>query len=272
MTRHDIPAGLARGENAISARGVTVTIESTAILDGVDLDVRAGEVHALIGPNGAGKSTLLAVVAGDIRMSAGTVEIAGTNLHDWKLRDLARRRAVLLQQTGVLFPFTVQQIVAMGREPWLGTDLDRDDDEAVSWALELADVTRFANRQTPSLSGGERARTALARVLAQRTGVLLLDEPTAALDIAHQEHVLQLARRRALGGDAVLVVLHDLSLAAAYADRVTLLENGRVACAGHPDEVLTAERLSAVYDHPIDVLRHPQTGSAIVVPVRHPLL
>jgi iron complex transport system ATP-binding protein len=268
MSRHDVPAALRPGDPAFSARGVSVTIDETTILSDVDLHVRAGEVHALIGPNGAGKSTLLAVVAGDQRMSAGTVEIAGRNLTDWTVRDLARRRAVLLQQNGVFFPFTVQQVVEMGRAPWLGTALDRDDGEAVAWALDLADVTRFAPRQLPSLSGGERARAGLARALAQRTGVLLLDEPTAALDISHQEDVLTVARQRARDGDAVLVVLHDLSLAAAYADRVTLLHRGRVVADGTPDEVLTASQLSAVYDHPIEVLRHPHTGTAIVVPVR----
>lgn len=268
MSRHRIPATLAHEELAISARGVSVTIDDAPLLERVDLDVRAGEVHTLIGPNGAGKSTLLAAIAGDIRMSAGTIEIAGKSLDEWTIRDLARRRAVLLQQTGLFFPFTVKQVVAMGRAPWLGTALDRDDDEAVDWALELTDMARFAERHLPSLSGGESARAALARALAQRTGILLLDEPTAALDISHQEHVLQLAQQRASEGDAVLVVLHDLSLAAAYADRVTLLEGGRVVATGPPDDVLTGPRLSEVYAHPIEVLRHPRTGVALILPLR----
>ena len=253
---------------AIQTDTVSVVIDGRRIVDRVDFAARGGEVHALIGPNGAGKSTLLAALAGDQPVSEGTVRVNGRPLADWTLRALARERSVLLQQSAVFFPFTVRQVVEMGRRPWLRTAREDDDEHAVAEALRLTDLAGFGERRLPSLSGGERGRAAFARTLAQEAGILLLDEPTAALDLGHQEVLLQVARDRAGAGDAVVVVLHDLTLAAAWAHRITLLDDGRVAASGTPEEVLTSERLSAVYRHPVEVLRHPSTGAAIVLPVR----
>ncbi|RLK52318.1 heme ABC transporter ATP-binding protein [Microbacterium telephonicum] len=232
------------------------------------IEVRAGEVHALVGPNGAGKSTLFAVLAGDVTPAAGAVTLDGRELAARHPRDLARRRAVLLQESRVSFPFTVEQVVRMGRAPWARTPAADDDDAAVAAALAETDMTALAGRTVSSLSGGERARAALARVLAQRVDVLLLDEPTAALDLRHQEDTLRLARGRAQAGAAVAVVLHDLNAALAYADRATLLAGGRVVASGTPAEVLTAERIGDVYGQPVDVFPHPLTGVPVVVPQR----
>jgi iron complex transport system ATP-binding protein len=253
---------------ALDARGVSVEIDGTQILADASISVQAGEVVALIGPNGAGKSTLLAALTGDQACTRGTIEVAGRPLADWKLKELSQQRAVLLQENGVFFPFTVEQVVEMGRAPWQRTPLDHDDDEAVDEAIRLTDIERFRLRQVPSLSGGERARSAFARVLAQRTGILLLDEPTAALDLRHQEDVLRLARQRAEAGDAVIVVLHDLNLAAAYADRMALLSAGRIVAQGTPQDVLTVERISEVYAQPVEVITHPVSGATIILPVR----
>jgi iron complex transport system ATP-binding protein len=264
----ELPRALAPGEVAIEADAVSVEIDGKRILSEASLTVRAGELVALIGPNGAGKSTLLSVVAGDLRATGGAVRIAGRPLGEWSLADLARRRAVLLQEHGVSFPFTVEQIVEMGRAPWRRTPLEDDDPAAVSAALRDTDIEHFRPRTVTSLSGGERARTGLARVLAQRTGILLLDEPTAALDLRHQEDVLRLARERALAGDAVAVVLHDLNLAAAYADRIALLANGRLVATGSAAEVLTPERIESVYGQAVEVLTHPVSGASVIVPVR----
>ncbi|MGE3621331.1 MAG: heme ABC transporter ATP-binding protein [Acidimicrobiia bacterium] len=252
----------------LEARGVTVAYGPRPVLADVDLSVRAGQVLAVVGPNGAGKSTLLAVLAGDLVPDAGTVAVDGHPYAHWSPDELAVRRGVLLQQVDVSFPFTVTQIVRMGRAPWAGTAAEDWDDDVVASALFETDVDRFSERTYTSLSGGERARAALARVLAQEPVALLLDEPTAALDIRHQELMLALARRRAARGDAVVVVMHDLGPAAAYADVVAVLDRGRVRAAGPPAEVFTGELLSEVYEHPIDVLRHPETGTALIVPRR----
>ena len=238
------------------------------VLDGVDVEVRAGEVLALVGPNGAGKSTLLSVLAGDLTPTRGTVTIDGAPLSEWSTVELAMRRAVLLQQVGLSFPFTVVQSVRMGRAPWAGLDAEDLDDEVVYDALVDTDVLQFAERVFMSLSGGERARAALARVLAQQSPVLLLDEPTAALDIRHQEQVLDLARRQAERGDAVVVVLHDLGLAAAHADRVMVLSRGRVAAVGAPEAVMTEELLGRVYECDVDIITNPRSGELLIVPRR----
>jgi iron complex transport system ATP-binding protein len=230
--------------------------------------VRAGELVALVGPNGAGKTTLLAALAGDVGRAAGRVEVDGAALEGWTPLDLARRRAVLPQQVQLGFPFLVEEVVAMGRSPWAGTDAEARDAAAVAAALQEADVAHLVGRRFPTLSGGERARVALARVLAQSTQLVLLDEPTAALDVHHQEVVLAALRRRVDGGAGVVVVLHDLDLAAAHADRVVVVARGRVAADGPPAAVLTGPRLSDVYAHPIEVLPHPRTGAPLVVPAR----
>lgn len=263
-----IPERSAPGTVVMSAQDVTLSFGSVPVLGGVDVEVRAGEVLALVGPNGAGKSTLLSVLAGDLTPTRGTVTIDGAPLSEWSTVELAMRRAVLLQQVGLSFPFTVVQSVRMGRAPWAGLDAEDLDDEVVYDALVDTDVLQFAERVFMSLSGGERARAALARVLAQQSPVLLLDEPTAALDIRHQEQVLDLARRQAERGDAVVVVLHDLGLAAAHADRVMVLSRGRVAAVGAPEAVMTEELLGRVYECDVDIITNPRSGELLIVPRR----
>ncbi|WP_067834288.1 heme ABC transporter ATP-binding protein [Nocardia lijiangensis] len=271
---HEEPRRPDPGTVTLRARGVSVDRRGGAsgharrVLDAVDFEVTAGEVVALVGPNGAGKSTLLAALAGELTLSEGSVELDGSGLDHWTPLDMARRRAVLPQSHTVGFPFTAREVVAMGRAPWVRTARGERDDEFVAAAMTSADVAHLAARSFPTLSGGERARVALARVLAQDTATLLLDEPTAALDLGHQEAVLRLATERAAAGAAVVVVLHDLGIAAAYADRVAVLESGRIAADGPPREVLTTELLSRVYQHPVEVLDHPVTGAQLVLPVR----
>lgn len=251
---------------SLLAAGVGVTLGGARILDGVDLAVGSGEVVALVGPNGAGKSTLLAVLSGDLEPADGTVTLDGVPLAEHSARALARRRSVLLQHQGLAFGFRVEEVVRMGRAPWHRTEREDDDDRVVAESLERADVSGLGRRHFPTLSGGEQGRTSFARVLAQETPVVLLDEPTAALDIRHQEAVLSVARETARGGASVVVVLHDLSLAAAYADRVCVLSRGRVRADGAPAAVLTSALLTEVYEHPVDVIEH--AGSLVVVPVR----
>ncbi|MCX5196974.1 heme ABC transporter ATP-binding protein [Streptomyces sp. NBC_00249] len=245
-----------------------VRLGEREVLAGIGLSARAGEVLALVGPNGAGKSTLLAALAADLPAASGTVRIDGRPVGDWSAPELALRRSVLPQSAALSFPFPVRDVVRMGRAPWAGTPLAGQDEEAVAAAMAATEVTRFAERPFSALSGGERARVALARVLAQRAPLLLLDEPTAALDLRHQELVLRICRERAAAGDAVVVVLHDLGLAAAYADRAAVLHEGRIAAVGPPSEVFGAGLLSRVYRQPVEVFPHPRTGAPLVVPLR----
>jgi iron complex transport system ATP-binding protein len=253
---------------SLRVRDVTVSFGGTPILEGVDVDVRDGELLALVGPNGAGKSTLLSVLSGDLEPDRGTVELDGADVASWTHVELAMRRAVLLQQLTMTFPFTVRQTVEMGRSPWSGHEPEDHDERRVAEAMTATDVVHLADRTFPSLSGGERARAGMARVIAQDARVLLLDEPTAALDVRHQEQVLDLASDLARAGGTVVVVMHDLGLAAAYADRVVILAGGRVRADGSPSDVLTGDLLSEVYEHPIEVFPHPRTGELIVLPER----
>ncbi|GGA75740.1 hemin import ATP-binding protein HmuV [Pseudoclavibacter endophyticus] len=262
------PRPVEHGAVVLTVRGATVEFGERRVLDGVDLDIRAGEVLALVGPNGAGKSTLINVITADVDIVRGSVELDGLASYAWTNTELAMRRAVLLQHVDIAFPFTVEEVVDMGRAPWRGTS-DSDRDELIArGAMRRTDIERFADRHYPSLSGGERARAALARVLAQTSSVMLLDEPTAAMDIKHQELVLSLTRDYAATGCAVVIIVHNLDLAAAYADRIALLSDGRIVADGAPTEVLTSERIGEVYDHPVQILEDPITGAPIVVPER----
>ncbi|HEX5588232.1 MAG TPA: heme ABC transporter ATP-binding protein [Acidimicrobiia bacterium] len=263
-----VPARVPRGAPLVTATSVSVELGRQPIVSDVDLEVRAGEVVALVGPNGSGKSTLLAALVRDLPLADGAVALDGEPLGSWSATELAMRRAVLPQHPVVTFPFTVGQIVRMARAPWAGTAQADDDDREVAAALTATDVATFRMRAFTSLSGGEQARVMLARVLAQRTQLVVLDEPTAALDLHHQEVVLATARQRAAAGDAVLVVLHDLGSAAACADRVAVLSDGRIVACGAPDDVLVPELLSEVYRHDVEVLAHPVTGELLVLPRR----
>ncbi|ONI74617.1 heme ABC transporter ATP-binding protein [Actinosynnema sp. ALI-1.44] len=264
--RIEVPERLEHGKEALRADGVSVRLGGQPVLRDVALQLRAGEVLALVGPNGSGKSTLLSVLAGDVTPDSGGVWIGGRTIADWSTVELARRRAVLPQRITLSFPFTVGEVVRMGRTPW-GPD-DDEDDKVVDEVMALTETTAFVERDFNSLSGGEQARAALARVLAQRTGIVLLDEPTAALDLKHAESVLAIANQGAAAGDAVLVVLHDLGFAAAHADRIAVLSDGRVVADGQPAEVLTEGLLSEVYQHRVEVFGHPRTGRPVVMPYR----
>ncbi len=256
---------------AYALRDVGFRIGDATILEAITLDIAYGRVLALVGPNGAGKSSLLSILTGDARPSAGEVLLDGLPLCAWTARDLARTRAVLLQANQVAFSFTAADVVEMGRAPWIGSDLAEADEGAIADAMARTDVVHLAARAYPSLSGGEKARVSLARVLAQDTRIVMLDEPTAALDLRHQEDVLRVAHELAANGRAVVVVLHDLSLAAAYADDIAIIDGGRLVACGRPDDVLTEARVEAVYGTPVRVIADPDTGRPVVLPRRSAL-
>ena len=257
---------ISTGSIAVTLDAVVVALDGRPVLEGVTLEVRAGEVLALVGPNGAGKSTLLAVLSGERAPDSGAALLDGTPLAGYSPLELARRRAVLTQENSLSFPFLVREVLEMGRSPWARTARLDDDERALADAAARADVEHLLGRRFTELSGGERARVSLARVLAQDTPIVLLDEPTAALDLRHQEDVLGIARDLAADGRAVAIVLHDLSLAGAVADRVALLADGRLAAIGTPREVLTADAVSRVYGVAVEVIE--RDGTLLVVPLR----
>ena len=250
----------------LEIRNVTVYRRDKEICRNISFSVAAGEVVALVGPNGAGKSTLLAAIAADLEVATGSITINGESVHDKPSLELARLRSVMPQKHDVVFPFRVREIVEMGLTPWLGTA--KDTDENVDAALRDVDLLELAQQNVTTLSGGEMARTAFARTVLQDTPVMLFDEPTAALDIRFQERVLQRIRSIARSGRAVLMVVHDLEAAAAYADKIALIANGELIAFGTPREVLTNTALSSVYQHPVDVYVHAANGDIKIAPVR----
>ena len=241
-------------------------LRGTTVLADVDLELEPGELLAIAGPNGAGKSTLLRLLAGDRAPATGTVELGGSSIAGLPRRELARRRAVMPQHTSIGFGFTVRQVVEMGCHP-LRASYDGVED-VVGEALARTGIPHLADRSFRTLSGGEQALATFARVLAQCTPVLLLDEPTASLDLNHQERVMRIARGVADGGGGVVVVAHDLNLAAAYADRICLLHRGRVVTTGTPWATLQAPILEDVFGQRMLVTPSPDDGSPLVVPVR----
>lgn len=250
----------------ISVKDLGFAYDGRPILEGIYLEVEEGEILALVGPNGSGKTTLLRNIAGVLKPRSGVVYLDFKELREFTPRELARRLGALEQERQVGFNFTVQELVELGRLPHLGR-LERlrpRDREAVRRALALTHVAEFAARPIGELSGGERQRVFLAIALAQEPEVLLLDEPTAHLDINYQIELLEIVRQRAGEGLTVVMALHDLNLAAYYADRVALLHRGRVAALGEPEEVLTAQNIKEAFGAEVAVGRNPLTGGLYI--------
>lgn len=248
-------------DRMLTARGLSFEISGHRLVSGVDLAVAPGEVVALLGPNGAGKSTLLKLLSGQLRPSAGEVVFAGRHLSAWPPRELARHRAVLPQSSAVPFEFQALEIVLLGRSPH--GDASRFGPMALE-AMRRTESAHLAERTVTTLSGGEMQRVQLARVLVQiglhpegGPRCLLLDEPISNLDPSHQHSALQLAADLAREDAAVLVVLHDLNLAAQYADRLVVMQSGRIVADGAADAVLTENLMQDVFGVPSCIVRNP---------------
>jgi iron complex transport system ATP-binding protein len=261
----------------IVAENLGVHIAGRRLLRNVAAAVAPGEFVAIIGPNGAGKSTLLRALSGELRATEGRVSLDGVPIERVPRIELARRRAVLPQAVRLAFPMLAEEVVALGRTPHFGTDLMRDDKVAVAAAIGWAGVGHLCSRVYDTLSGGEQQRVNLARVFAQisiRTPdgprYLLLDEPTAPLDVAQQHHVLRLIRALADNGVGVCAVLHDLNQAALWADRIIAIRDGEGAATGTPEDVITEQTLEAVYAMPFEVLfsRQGQPLAQVRAPMR----
>ncbi len=249
----------------IIASGLSVSLPRVGeVIRHVDLELRAGEVLGLLGPNGAGKSTLARAMAGLIPSSEGSVHLDGAPLGGLSRQEIARRIAYLAQEVPASLPFTAAEVVLMGRSPHLGIlGVDGPADRQAAWAaLDRLGATELAPRPLDALSGGERRRILLAKILAQAAPTWILDEPTAHLDLAHQHLAIRIAREHADDGGAVLCVLHDLAQAAEVCDRVAVLDQGKLIAQGRPAEVLQPALLTSVFRVPFVAVPHPETGVA----------
>jgi iron complex transport system ATP-binding protein len=256
---------------AVRAEAITYRRGDAVLVDQVELTTEPGEILGIVGPNGAGKTTLLRILAGDLFPSDGTAMVGGLDPSRATPLELAQVRAYLSPKGVSENPFAVRDTVAMGRHPHRRAMIDPDQHDAiVDSAMERTDVLHLASRVMSSLSSGEQQRVGLARVIAQQTPVLFLDEPTSALDIGHQETVMGALRSLAGGGTAIIVILHDINLAAAHSDRIMLLSAGQGIATGSPSEVLTGERLTSVYRQPMTVVDHPHRDCPLVLTVDHP--
>jgi len=254
----------------IATRNITVTYDDRLAVRHVSLQVEPGKVIAIIGANGAGKSTLLRALNGSVAVASGEILLDGEPIKSYSRRAVARRIAVVAQEPELRFPVTVMDFVLGGRYAWSnawGWENARDL-QIVTEVLRETALHEFAHRLMNELSGGERQRVVLARALATQARILLLDEPTANLDLAHQATMLALVRTRCDRGDtAAVVVTHDINLAAEFADQILLLKDGRTIAGGTPSEVLTAEQLQEVFDLRVLVDAHPISGAPRITPV-----
>ncbi|WP_286917397.1 MULTISPECIES: ATP-binding cassette domain-containing protein [Pseudomonas] len=241
-------------------------IPECTLLHPLDLSLPHGQIIGLIGHNGSGKSTLIKLLARQQAASQGTVKLDGVPLADWKNREFARQVAYLPQQLPAADGLSVRELVRFGRYPWHGAlgRMSEEDHAQVEQALELTHTRAYAERLVDNLSGGERQRVWLAMLLAQNSRYLLLDEPTSALDIAHQIEVLGLIRELSHKLDlGVVVVLHEINMAARYCDHLVALHSGRLLVQGPPAELMNAEVLESIYGIRMGVMAHPGDGSAI---------
>ncbi len=254
--------------NAIELQGVTVVLGGRPVVDGIDASVAEGEWLALIGPNGAGKTTLLRAIARLVSFS-GAIALGGRSIRDLPRVELARLIAIVPQEPSTPPWMTVAEYVLLGRTPHLGAlaKEGRRDREAAAQALARLDLFEFRGRRLGTLSGGEKQRAVVARALAQEAKIVLLDEPTAALDIGHQQQAFDLLDAlRAESGLTLVAAMHDLTLAAQYADRMVLLDAGRVAADGAPHAVLTEAAIANHYGASIAVIA--VDGRVAVIPRR----
>jgi iron complex transport system ATP-binding protein len=263
------PTGPAWPDPIVAVEAVSFGYGARLVIDGISCSARQGEFVGLLGPNGAGKSTLIRLVAGLLAPRAGTVRLGGLEPHAAPRRQVAQVCALVPQEPRLDWPFTVREAVMMGRAAHQGLLAipGRYDTGAVDGALAACDLSRLGDRRVDTLSGGERRRVFFARALAQEPRVLLLDEPTAFLDLAHQVATMEMARVAARGGLCVVAVLHDLNQAAAACDRLLVMDGGRVVAEGPPAEVLTAERVRQVWGVPVWRGENGATGAPVVLPV-----
>jgi len=243
-------------------------VGAAQLLQEISMDINPGELIVAVGPNGAGKSTLMKLLSGEVLPSVGQVSLDDISLYQWQLKKLARIMAVLPQQSELNFPFKVQEVVSLGRIPH-ATGRQRDG-EIVEEILTSLDIGHLSQRDYTTLSGGEKQRTQIARIFAQiwdhRQGYFIfLDEPTSSLDLAHQQATLTLIKELTAAGAGVFVILHDMNLAAQFADRLLLLHKGRIVSAGDPWSVLSKENIRRVFELDVSIIPHPERDRPLIL-------
>lgn len=267
--------------SVISVHKGAYSIGKNTLLDEVSVTVNEGEILSIVGPNGAGKTTLLNALSGDIILDKGRITFLEKNIENWSIQEKARHLAVLPQLSLLNFPYTAEDVVALGRIPH-STGVKKDMD-IIQRSMQAMDIGHLSRRNYMHLSGGEKQRTQLARVMAQiwdekdtadasvnavyrKPRLLLLDEPTAALDLGHQQVLMRAIRRFANQGVAVVMVLHDINLASRYSDRIVALLDGRVLAQGDVNEVISEHFLQELYAAKVYVVKHPQTNNNVIIP------
>lgn len=252
----------------LKIQSITVSYGETEILHEVTLDVSAGEVVSLIGPNGAGKTTMMRAISGVIPLKSGSVHVNGEDISITPISERARKLAVVPQARKLTPEYTAKQAIMMGRTPylgWLGNPSQSDFDK-VDWAIERTGISGLVDRRVDELSGGEQQLILVARALAQDAPVILLDEPTAHLDLRHQATILDLVHSLAKESSlAVLMSLHDLNLVSIFSDRIALLDQGTILAEGQPYDVLNKDILSRVYQVPLEIIPHPHRDIPLVL-------
>jgi iron complex transport system ATP-binding protein len=240
-----------------------------AVLKNVCADFKAGEFVGLIGPNGVGKTTLLSLMMGTLTPGKGNVLLKESNISDYIRKEIAKQISFVPQDTHMSYPFLVREVVAMGRNPYLGRfEVEHKHDlDAVENALVQTDLTHMADKAVTELSGGERQRVMIARAMAQETPIILLDEATANLDIAHQLDILNLLQKLKEQGRLIIASLHDLAMASRFCDRLLLLHDGVVVKDGKPTDVLTTDNMKRYFGVEVDIMKHAVTGTLTMVPL-----
>ena len=251
-------------EEMLKAEKLQAGYNRHAVLKNVSCSVQKGEMLGIIGPNCAGKSTLLRTLRGMLPCLSGSIRLQDRDIRTLSEREFARRAAYLQQQLNLSFGYTARQIVLAGRYPYLSwwQREGKRDEEIVQACMDYTGVARLANKPMQAMSGGQRQRVLLAKVLAQQTPLLFLDEPATGLDLVYQEEIFRFCRELCAAGKTVLMVVHELSLAARFCSRLLLIAKGKLAADGAPAEVMQESRLSMAYDAPIHVLENPLSGHA----------
>ncbi len=254
----------------LECKNVSFSYNEIKILRDVSFSLNPKEFIGIIGPNGAGKSTLLRIMARIIKPDSGEVIIKNRPLESYSFRDYARLSAMVQQDTSITFPYRVDSFILMGRHPYLNSlQIEGSEDYAIlDDLLDQFDISMFRDRVMTELSGGEKQRVIIAGALAQQPEILLLDEPTTALDLEHQLQIYKLIRRQIKGELSVVAVTHDINLAAEYCSRLILLHNGRIVRQGAPEDVITRENLRDFYNVEAEIINHPVRNVPFVIPLK----